>query len=43
MVSDFIEIRTLQVEVLVEMAARSQDKQGKLNMHTPLTAVEAVK
>ena len=37
------ETRTSQVEVLVEMAARSQDKQGNLNLYTPLTAVEAVK
>ena len=35
--------RTSQVEVLVEMAARSQDKQGNLNLYTPLTALEAVK
>ncbi|KAL0024326.1 hypothetical protein WJX79_009218 [Trebouxia sp. C0005] len=32
-----------QVEVLVEMAAQSQSKQGNLNLYTPLTVVEAVK
>lgn len=32
-----------QVEVLVEMAARSQDKQGTMDVYTPLVAVEAIK
>ena len=32
----------LQVEVLVEMAAQSQQKQGKMNVYTPLVLVEAV-
>lgn len=33
----------LQVEVLIEMAAQSQARQGNMNLYTPLTAVEAVK
>lgn len=41
--SHLSEACTSQVEVLVEMAARSQDRQGNLNLYTPLTAVEAVK
>jgi len=32
-----------QVEVLVEMAAQSQSKQGNVNLYTPLAVVEAVK
>lgn len=32
-----------QVEVLVEMAARSRDKQGTMDVYTPLVAVEAIK
>lgn len=32
-----------QVQVLVEMAAQSQSKQGNVNLYTPLAVVEAVK
>lgn len=34
---------TLQVEVLVEMAARNQERKGVMSLYTPLTLLEALK
>ena len=33
----------MQIEVLVEMAARNQERKGSMNLYTPLTALEALK
>lgn len=35
--------RHMQVEVLVEMAARNQERKGTASLYTPLTLLEALK